>query len=156
MTMSSCESISRRPIKSRLSSSPPHPVNTKCSKSLNHKTTQSQSDTTKHTPKSFPSHVKRCSLGSITGTKKPISSIHHAEKTIWRSPGHCEIPNILGNAYLQLKPVEQHRPKKSKPLQAGPTRGCRVKREDRQSRNAHETTVPLLFFSKKKILYWQP
>ncbi|KAI7894503.1 kinase-like domain-containing protein [Mucor mucedo] len=42
-------------------------------------------------------NTKRRSLGSNS-----IKS-HPAMKTplIWRSPGHCEIPNILGNAYLE-------------------------------------------------------
>lgn len=45
---------------------------------------------------------------------------------VWRSPGHCEIPDILGKAYL-LQPLTQQDPpkehkKKSEP--APPTRVC--------------------------------
>ncbi|KAI8141388.1 kinase-like domain-containing protein [Fennellomyces sp. T-0311] len=40
---------------------------------------------------------------------------------IWRSPGHCEIPDILGKAYLQPEP-EQPKQSKKKPAETGPVR----------------------------------
>ncbi|KAK4516524.1 uncharacterized protein ATC70_011498 [Mucor velutinosus] len=43
---------------------------------------------------------KRRSLGS-NSIKSTQTAVNHQPKTHWRSPGHCEIPNILGNAYLE-------------------------------------------------------
>ncbi|KAL1926466.1 hypothetical protein VTP01DRAFT_5795 [Rhizomucor pusillus] len=63
--------------------------------------------------------VKRRSLGSIKpnsllGSKAPA-------KSVWRAPGHCEIPDILGNAYLLPAPEPRKDPPKKKETGA-PTR----------------------------------
>ncbi|KAG1113661.1 hypothetical protein G6F42_014401 [Rhizopus arrhizus] len=76
---------------------------------------------------------KRRSLGS-NSIKSTQTAVNHQPKTHWRSPGHCEIPNILGNAYLepftisdrQLKHVNQlnHHHQNQQPQQheSGPKR----------------------------------
>ncbi|KAI8077415.1 hypothetical protein BDF21DRAFT_48388 [Thamnidium elegans] len=43
--------------------------------------------------------IKRRSLGSNNSIKSPTSQKN--PPLIWRSPGHCEIPDILGKAYLE-------------------------------------------------------
>ncbi|GAA5808248.1 hypothetical protein MFLAVUS_001636 [Mucor flavus] len=43
--------------------------------------------------------MKRRSLGSNNSIKSPTSQKN--PPLIWRSPGHCEIPDILGKAYLE-------------------------------------------------------
>ncbi|CAO3586298.1 unnamed protein product [Absidia cylindrospora] len=60
--------------------------------------------------------VKRRSLGSL----KSINNKQHTTPTdkpaVWRSPGHCEIPDILGKAYLQpSQPPPKHVAKKQPP-----------------------------------------
>ncbi|KAG2191331.1 hypothetical protein INT46_010227 [Mucor plumbeus] len=44
--------------------------------------------------------AKRRSLGS-NSIKSTQTTTGQQPKIHWRSPGHCEIPNILGNAYLE-------------------------------------------------------
>ncbi|GAA5804487.1 hypothetical protein HPULCUR_009982 [Helicostylum pulchrum] len=44
--------------------------------------------------------MKRRSLGSNNSIKSPTTSQKNPP-LIWRSPGHCEIPDILGKAYLE-------------------------------------------------------
>ncbi|ORY91829.1 kinase-like domain-containing protein [Syncephalastrum racemosum] len=66
---------------------------------------QSCSDTT-NAKKSAPpvAPLKRRSIGAV---KVPLSSprqTNKAQPAVWRAPGHCEIPDILGKAYLQPVP----------------------------------------------------
>ncbi|CDS12136.1 hypothetical protein LRAMOSA04331 [Lichtheimia ramosa] len=53
---------------------------------------------------SSSAHPKRKSTGNLTRT---TSFLHSASgnKDIWRPPGCCEIPDILGNAYLRPSPA---------------------------------------------------
>ncbi|KAI8093387.1 kinase-like domain-containing protein [Halteromyces radiatus] len=62
---------------------------------------KSCSDTTAVPKTTTITSVKRRSLGSL---KSPTNTKHQPSSTdkplVWRSPGYCEIPDILGNAYL--------------------------------------------------------
>ncbi|KAI8343333.1 kinase-like domain-containing protein [Chlamydoabsidia padenii] len=93
-----------------------HPPTTQDVKDAQNKLQQSCSETTA-VPKSASTTttiaVKRRSLGSL----KSLANKHHntpSEKpAVWRSPGHCEIPDILGKAYLQpAQPPPKHVTKK--------------------------------------------
>ncbi|CAO3651660.1 unnamed protein product [Mucor hiemalis] len=67
--------------------------------SLNKK---SNSESTFHNKQLTPiSTLKRRSLGSTSIKSNTTSPITQQKSPLWRSPGHCEIPNILGNAYLE-------------------------------------------------------
>lgn len=48
--------------------------------------------------------VKRRSLGSLKSGYNKQHSPATEKPIVWRSPGHCEIPDILGKAYLQPIP----------------------------------------------------
>lgn len=58
---------------------------------------------------------------------------------VWRAPGYCEIPNILGNAYLQ--PLTPEPPKEPKKKASEPTR---VLQNDKLQRE--RTINPMLNF----------
>ncbi|KAF7724878.1 signal transducing kinase of the PAK [Apophysomyces ossiformis] len=83
---------------------------------------KSCSDTTPGPKSTTVNTTKRRSLGSLNPpNSKLLRSCTKKQQHIWRSPGHCEIPNILGNAYLQPFSVDPS-PTKKKPIQSKPTR----------------------------------
>ncbi|KAI7854314.1 hypothetical protein BDC45DRAFT_509181 [Circinella umbellata] len=70
-----------------------------------HSVRKSCSDTTPNNKAPLVSTQKRRSLGSV---KPPTTNTCNKQndKHVWRSPGYCEIPDILGKAYLQPLPIE--------------------------------------------------
>lgn len=95
---------------------------TKSSLNNNNKKSMSESTSHHHNKHLTPiSTIKRRSLGStsIKSTTTTTNSPTSQQKSpLWRSPGHCEIPDILGNAYLQ--PFTTPPPKHNK--ETGPKR----------------------------------
>ncbi|KAG0166906.1 signal transducing kinase of the PAK [Apophysomyces sp. BC1015] len=82
---------------------------------------KSCSDTTPALKSTTVNTTKRRSLGSLNPPNSKLLRSCTKKQLIWRSPGHCEIPNILGNAYLQPFPVEPV-PTKKNPTQTKPSR----------------------------------